>query len=321
MFSTQTEDERVYALKPMNCPGSVSMFAHGLKSYRDLPLRMAEFGKVHRYEPSGALHGLMRVRHFTQDDAHIYCTDQQMEQECINVVELILDIYRDFGFENVVIKLSTRPEKRIGSDEIWDKLEGALTGALSAMGLDYVLYPGEGAFYGPKLEFVLRDAIGRDWQCGTLQVDFVLPERLDANYIASDGSKKRPVMLHRAILGSMERWIGILIEQYAGRFPIWLAPVQAVITTITGDNDDYAYKVLEECKKVGLRAAVDVRNEKINYKIREHSNAKIPVILVVGTKEQENETVAVRRLGGKSQEILALDDAVNTLLKEATPPS
>ena len=263
----------------------------------------------------------MRVRAFTQDDAHIFCSEDQITSESIIFCDLLRKIYKDFGFEDVRVKFSDRPGVRAGDDETWDRAEEALKSACEAAGLETTLNPGEGAFYGPKLEFVLRDAIGRDWQCGTLQVDFVLPERLDANYIASDGSKKRPVMLHRAILGSMERWIGILIEQYAGRFPMWLAPVQLVITTITSDNDDYAYKVLEECKKVGLRAAVDTRNEKINYKIREHSNAKIPVILVVGTKEHENETVAMRRLGGKSQEILALDDAVNTLLKESTPPS
>ena len=321
MFTADSEDDRTLALKPMNCPGHVQIYKQGLKSYRDLPIRMAEFGSCHRNEPSGALHGIMRVRAFTQDDAHIFCSENQITSESIIFCDLLRKIYKDFGFEDVRVKFSDRPGVRAGDDETWDRAEEALKNACEAAGLETTLNPGEGAFYGPKLEFVLRDAIGRDWQCGTLQVDFVLPERLDANYIASDGSKKRPVMLHRAILGSMERWIGILIEQYAGRFPIWLAPVQAVITTITGDNDDYAYKVLEECKKVGLRAAVDVRNEKINYKIREHSNAKIPVILVVGTKEQENETVAVRRLGGKSQEILALDDAVNTLLKESTPPS
>jgi len=320
MFTADSEDDRTLALKPMNCPGHVQIYKQGLKSYRDLPIRMAEFGSCHRNEPSGALHGIMRVRAFTQDDAHIFCSEDQITSESITFCDLLRKIYKDFGFEDVRVKFSDRPAVRAGDDETWNRAEEALKSACEAAGLETTLNPGEGAFYGPKLEFVLRDAIGRDWQCGTLQVDFVLPERLDANYIASDGSKKRPVMLHRAILGSMERWIGILIEQYAGRFPIWLAPVQAVITTITSDNDDYACKVLEECKKVGLRAAIDTRNEKINYKIREHSNAKIPVILVVGTKEQENETVAMRRLGGKSQEILALDDAVNTLLKESTPP-
>ena len=321
MFTADSEDDRTLALKPMNCPGHVQIYKQGLKSYRDLPIRMAEFGSCHRNEPSGALHGIMRVRAFTQDDAHIFCSEDQITTESIIFCDLLRRIYKDFGFEDVRVKFSDRPDIRAGDDATWDRAEAALKAACEAAGLETTLNPGEGAFYGPKLEFVLRDAIGRDWQCGTLQVDFVLPERLDANYIASDGSKKRPVMLHRAILGSMERWIGILIEQYAGRFPIWLAPVQLVVTTITSDNDDYAYRVLEQFKKVGLRAAVDTRNEKINYKIREHSNAKIPVILVVGAKEQENETVAMRRLGGKSQEILALGDAVNTLLKESAPPS
>ena len=321
MFTADSEDDRTLALKPMNCPGHVQIYKQGLKSYRDLPIRMAEFGSCHRNEPSGALHGIMRVRAFTQDDAHIFCSEDQITSESIIFCDLLRKIYKDFGFEDVRVKFSDRPDVRAGDDATWDRAEEALKNACEAAGLETALNPGEGAFYGPKLEFVLRDAIGRDWQCGTLQVDFVLPERLDATYIASDGSKKRPVMLHRAILGSMERWIGILIEQYAGRFPIWLAPVQLVVTTITSDNDEYAYRVLEQCKTVGLRAAVDTRNEKINYKIREHSNAKIPIILVVGAKEQENETVAMRRLGGKSQEILALDDAVNTLLKESAPPS
>ena len=321
MFTADSEDDRTLALKPMNCPGHVQIYKQGLKSYRDLPIRMAEFGSCHRNEPSGALHGIMRVRAFTQDDAHIFCSEDQITTESIIFCDLLRRIYKDFGFEDVRVKFSDRPDVRAGDDATWDRAEAALKAACEAAALETTLNPGEGAFYGPKLEFVLRDAIGRDWQCGTLQVDFVLPERLDANYIASDGSKKRPVMLHRAILGSMERWIGILIEQYAGRFPIWLAPVQLVVTTITSDNDDYAYRVLEQFKKVGLRAAVDTRNEKINYKIREHSNAKIPLILVVGAKEQENETVAMRRLGGKSQEILALGEAVNTLLKESAPPS
>ncbi len=300
MFSTQTEDERIFALKPMNCPGSVSMFAQGLKSYRDLPLRMAEFGKVHRYEPSGALHGLLRVRHFTQDDAHIYCTEEQMEQECIEVVALILDIYKDFGFEDVKIKLSTRPENRIGSDEVWDKLEGALSSALNAMELDYVLFPGEGAFYGPKLEFVLRDAIGRDWQCGTLQVDMNLPERFDINYVDENGNRdKRPVMLHRAVLGSFERFIGILIEQYAGALPTWLAPYQAAILNITEKQSEYCLKVEETMRSKGFRVISDLRNEKIGFKIREHTLQKIPYLLVVGDKEVESEAVSVRKRGGE----------------------
>ena len=300
MFSTQTEDERIFALKPMNCPGSVSMYAQGLKSYRDLPIRMAEFGKVHRYEPSGALHGLMRVRHFTQDDAHIYCTEDQMAQECIEVVAFVLDIYKDFGFENVKIKLSTRPDNRIGTDEIWDKLEGALSNALDVMGLDYELFPGEGAFYGPKLEFVLRDAIGRDWQCGTLQVDMNLPERFDISYVDENGDRgARPVMLHRAILGSFERFIGILIEQYAGAMPTWLAPVQVVILNISQNQSTYCEKIEETLKNKGFRVAVDLRNEKIGFKIREHTLQKIPYLLVVGDKEVQAETVSVRKRGGE----------------------
>ena len=300
MFSTQTEDERIFALKPMNCPGSVSMYAQGLKSYRDLPLRMAEFGKVHRYEPSGALHGLMRVRHFTQDDAHIYCTEDQMAQECIEVVAFVLDIYKDFGFENVKIKLSTRPDNRIGTDEIWDKLEGALSNALDVMGLDCELFPGEGAFYGPKLEFVLRDAIGRDWQCGTLQVDMNLPERFDISYVDENGDRgARPVMLHRAILGSFERFIGILIEQYAGAMPTWLAPVQVVILNISQNQSTYCKKIEETLKNKGFRVAVDLRNEKIGFKIREHTLQKVPYLLVVGDKEVQAETVSVRKRGGE----------------------
>ena len=316
MFSTQTEDERVFALKPMNCPGSVSMFAQGLKSYRDLPLRMAEFGKVHRYEPSGALHGLMRVRHFTQDDAHVYCTEEQMEQECIDVVALVLDIYRDFGFDEIVIKLSTRPEKRIGSDEIWDKLEGALINALGTMGLDYVLYPGEGAFYGPKLEFVLRDAIGRDWQCGTLQVDMNLPERFDISYVdESGGRNKRPVMLHRALFGSLERFIGILIEHYEGKFPVWLSPVQAVILTITDKQDSYVSGVEKRLKANGLRVISDLRNEKVGFKIREHTLQAVPYLLVVGDREVENGEVAVRTQSGEDLGTMPVDRFA-TLMQE-----
>ncbi|MEM7218768.1 MAG: threonine--tRNA ligase [Pseudomonadota bacterium] len=308
MFSTQTEDDRVFALKPMNCPGSVSMFAQGLKSYRDLPLRMAEFGKVHRYEPSGALHGLMRVRHFTQDDAHIYCTESQMEQECIDVVALILDIYKDFGFEDVVIKLSTRPEKRIGSDEIWDKLEGALSNALEVMGLDFVLYPGEGAFYGPKLEFVLRDAIGRDWQCGTLQVDMNLPERFDISYVDESGARdQRPVMLHRALFGSLERFIGILIEHHEGKFPVWLSPVQAAILTITHNQDSYVAEVERRLDGSGLRVITDTRNEKVGFKIREHTLQNVPYLLVVGDREVENGEVAVRTQSGEDLGTMSID--------------
>ena len=311
MFSTQTEDERVFALKPMNCPGSVSMFAQGLKSYRDLPLRMAEFGKVHRYEPSGALHGLMRVRHFTQDDAHIYCTEEQMEQECIDVVALVLDIYKDFGFEDVVIKLSTRPEKRIGSDEIWDKLEGALSNALERMDLDYVLYPGEGAFYGPKLEFVLRDAIGRDWQCGTLQVDMNLPERFDISYVDESGGRdKRPVMLHRALFGSLERFTGILIEHYEGKFPFWLAPVQAVVLNITDKQADYAKDLEQRLKSRGIRVVTDLRNEKVGFKIREHTLQAVPYLLVIGDREMANDEIAVRTQSGEDLGTMSVDDFV-----------
>jgi threonyl-tRNA synthetase len=309
MFSTQTEDERIFALKPMNCPGSVSMFAQGLKSYRDLPLRMAEFGKVHRYEPSGALHGLMRVRHFTQDDAHIYCTETQMEQECIDVVALVLDIYKDFGFDDVVIKLSTRPENRIGSDQVWDKLEGALSNALDVMGLDYVLFPGEGAFYGPKLEFVLRDAIGRDWQCGTLQVDMNLPERFDITYVDEDGNRdKRPVMLHRALFGSLERFIGILIEHFEGNFPVWLAPQQAVVVNITDKQRDYAEDIVSTLKAGGFRVATDLRNEKVGFKIREAELSKMPFVLVVGEKERKAGTVAVRGRHGADLGVMSIAD-------------
>ncbi len=313
-------NRRMLALKPMNCPGHVQIFRQGIKSYRDLPLRMAEFGSCHRYEPSGALHGLMRVRAFTQDDAHIFCTEDQITSETEAFCELLLSIYRDFGFTDVVVKFSDRPDVRAGEDAIWDKAEAALLEATRAAGLDYTVNPGEGAFYGPKLEFVLKDTIGRDWQCGTLQVDFVLPERLDASYVGEDGVKHRPVMLHRAILGSFERFIGVLIEQYAGRFPLWLAPVQAVVTTITNDADGYAAEVHRALVEAGIRAELDTRPEKINYKVREHSHAKVPVMLVVGAREAEAGTVAIRRLGGKDQEILALDDALPTLKAESRPP-
>jgi threonyl-tRNA synthetase len=320
MFTTQTEDERVFALKPMNCPGGVSLFAHGLKSYRDLPLRMAEFGKVHRYEPSGALHGLMRVRHFTQDDAHIFCTPDQLNDENRAVVALVLDIYREFGFEDVRIKLSTRPENRMGSDEIWDRLEGSLIDTLDAMGHAYTINEGEGAFYGPKLEFVLRDAIGRDWQCGTLQVDMNLPQAFDIGYIGEDGERHRPVMLHRALFGSLERFIGILIEHYAGKLPTWLAPVQAVVATIVSDADGYAHEVEAQLKAAGIRVETDTRNEKINYKVREHSLAKVPHLLVVGKREAEEGTVAVRTLGAEHQKVMPLAEAIAMLKAEATPP-
>ncbi|RMF09742.1 MAG: threonine--tRNA ligase, partial [Alphaproteobacteria bacterium] len=284
MFTTKTPDERVYCCKPMNCPGHVQIFKHGLKSYRELPIKIAEFGKVHRYEPSGALHGLLRVRHFTQDDAHIFCTHEQITEECVKVNDLILSIYRDFGFDDVTIKFSDRPEKRVGSDAIWDESEAALKTAVEAAGMEYELNPGEGAFYGPKLEYVLRDAIGRDWQCGTLQVDLNLPERLGAFYIGADGEKHVPVMLHRAMFGSLERFTGILIEQHAGHFPLWLAPLQVVVATIVSDADSYAREVLEALSAAGLRGEVDLRNEKINYKVREHSLAKVPVILALGMR-------------------------------------
>ncbi len=324
MFTVRDEDEgheRVLAIKPMNCPGHVQIFRQHLHSYRDLPLRMAEFGSCHRNEPSGALHGIMRVRAFTQDDAHIFCTEEQITAESIAFCNLLLSVYRDFGFNEVTVKFSDRPAVRAGSDAVWDRAEAALKQAVEAAGLPYTLNPGEGAFYGPKLEFVLRDAIGRDWQCGTLQVDFVLPERLDASYIGEDGQRHRPVMLHRAILGSMERFIAILIEQHAGRFPLWLAPVQVQVLTITSDADAYAEEVRQACAAAGLRAEADLRNEKITYKVREHSLAKIPVLLVVGKREAEQGTVAIRRLGGKEQEILALGEAIARLKEEAAVPS
>jgi threonyl-tRNA synthetase len=307
MFTTETEDGRVFALKPMNCPGSLSVFAQGIKSYRDLPMRMAEFGKVHRYEPSGSLHGLLRVRHFTQDDAHIFCTPAQMQQECETVVALVLDIYRDFGFDDVAIKLSTRPANRIGCDEVWDQLENALSSALGKMGLAYTVNPGEGAFYGPKLEFVLRDAIGRDWQCGTLQVDLNLPERFDINYINEGGERVRPVMLHRALFGSLERFIGILIEHYAGAFPVWLAPVQVAVLNITDAQAGYARDVASTLQKAGFRPITDLRNEKVGYKIREHTLARIPYLVVVGDREQAEQTLSVRALNGEALGAMTLD--------------
>jgi len=299
MFTTTTEDERVFALKPMNCPGGMLMFSQGLKSYRDLPLRMAEFGKVHRYEPSGALHGLMRVRHFTQDDAHIFCTEEQMAQECKDVTALVLDIYKEFGFDNIHIKLSTRPENRIGSDESWDVLEHALGDALDSMALPYTLFPGEGAFYGPKLEFVLRDAIGRDWQCGTLQVDMSLPERFDLTYVSEDNTRKRPVMLHRALFGSLERFTGILIEHYEGKFPLWLAPTQVVVMNITDKQADFVQTAAKQLLHAGIRAVADLRNEKIGFKIREHTMQRVPYLLVVGDREVETQSVSVRTRSGK----------------------
>lgn len=314
-------DQRVFALKPMNCPCHVQIFNQGLKSYRDLPLRMAEFGSCHRFEPGGALHGIMRVRNFTQDDAHIFCTEDQIISESQSFCELLRGIYKDMGFTDVRVKFSDRPEKRAGSDATWDKAEDALKQACVAAGLDYTINPGEGAFYGPKLEFVLRDTIGRDWQCGTLQVDFVLPERLDADYVGADGQRHRPVMLHRAILGSFERFIGILLEHYAGRLPLWMAPIQAVVAPIVSDCDAYAQSVADQLDAAGLRVDTDLRNEKINYKIRELSLAKVPVILVVGKKEAEQGTVTLRRLGSDAQETIALADAIARLAAEARMPS
>lgn len=319
MFVMESE-EKILGLKPMNCPGHVQIFRQGIKSYRDLPLRMAEFGSCHRNEPSGALHGLMRVRAFTQDDAHIFCTEAQITSETLAFCDLLRTVYADFGFTDVVVKFSDRPAKRAGSNEIWDKAEGALRDATAEAGITTILNPGEGAFYGPKLEFVLRDAIGRDWQLGTLQVDFVLPERLDAAYVGEDGEKHRPVMLHRAILGSFERFTGILIEHWAGRLPLWLAPVQAVVATITNDADAYAERVLTALRHAGLRAEADVRNEKIGYKVREHSLAKVPVMLVVGGRESREGTVAIRRLGSQAQETVALEEAVVKLETEGASP-
>ncbi len=319
MFTLEFENKAL-AIKPMNCPGHVQIFNTRLHSYRDLPLRMAEFGSCHRREPSGALHGLMRVRAFTQDDAHIFCTPEQITAETAAFCDLLMRIYRDFGFEEVHIKFADRPPVRAGEDAVWDQAENALWEAVRGTGLEVTLNPGEGAFYGPKLEFVLEDAIGRHWQCGTLQVDFVLPERLDASYIGPDGAKHRPVMLHRAILGSMERFIGILIEQYAGRLPLWLAPVQVVVATITNEADPYAREVGERLRRAGLRVEVDTGSDKISYKVRLHSHAKVPVILAIGGRERKERTVALRRLGGRAQEILSLEEAVSRLRREARPP-
>jgi threonyl-tRNA synthetase len=322
MFTVADEDgDRVLAVKPMSCPCHVLIFRQTLHSYRELPLRMAEFGACHRNEPSGALHGIMRVRAFTQDDAHIFCTEDQITSESIAFCDLLRSVYRDFGFSDVTVKFSDRPPNRAGADDVWDRAEAALLDACKAAGLDYTLNPGEGAFYGPKLEFVLRDALGRDWQCGTLQVDFVLPERLDANYIGEDGQRHRPVMLHRAILGSLERFIAILIEHHAGRFPLWLAPVQVKVLTITQDADAYAGEVMAALGAAGIRAEADLTNEKINYKIREHSLAKIPILMVLGRREAETRSVALRRLGGREQEILALDAAIGRVKDGAAPPA
>jgi threonyl-tRNA synthetase len=320
MFTAEAEDDRTLALKPMNCPCHVQIFRQGIKSYRDLPLRMAEFGSCHRNEPSGALHGIMRVRAFTQDDAHIFCTEDQITAESVRFCELLQSIYADFGFEDVRVKFSDRPEVRAGEDAVWDRAESALTDACEAAELETTLNPGEGAFYGPKLEFVLRDAIGRDWQCGTLQVDFVLPDRLDAEYVAEDGARHRPVMLHRAILGSLERWIGIIIEQYSGRMPPWLAPVQVVVASITDGANDYAQQVVDAARDKGMRAESDLRNEKISYKVREHSVMKVPYILAVGGREAEAGTVALRRLGSNEQQVIDRDEALAMLRGESLPP-
>jgi threonyl-tRNA synthetase len=326
MFTTTLPDERVFCCKPMNCPGHVQIFKHGLKSYRDLPLKIAEFGKVHRYEPSGALHGMLRVRHFTQDDAHIFITEDQIMEECLKINDLMLSIYKDFGFEDIFIKLSTRPEKRVGADELWDKAEKALGDVLDEVKrrsngrIKTALQPGEGAFYGPKLEYVLKDAIGREWQCGTTQVDFNLAGRLGAFYIDEHSQKKTPVMIHRAMFGSLERFTGILIENYAGHFPLWLAPLQIVVAPIVSDANDYALEVVEQAKAAGLRVESDLRNEKINLKVREHSLAKVPVILVVGKREAEERKVSIRRLGSQEQSVLGLDEALASLAAEATPP-
>ena len=320
MFTAEAEDDRTLALKPMNCPCHVQIFRQGIKSYRDLPLRMAEFGSCHRNEPSGALHGIMRVRAFTQDDAHIFCTEDQITAESVIFCELLQSIYADFGFEDIRVKFSDRPEVRAGEDDVWDRAESALTDACDAAELETVLNPGEGAFYGPKLEFVLRDAIGRDWQCGTLQVDFVLPDRLDAEYVAEDGNRHRPVMLHRAILGSLERWIGIIIEQYSGRMPPWLAPTQVVVASITDSANDYAKQVTEAFRAAGMRASSDLRNEKISYKVREHSVMKVPYILAVGGREEEAGTVALRRLGSNEQQVIPMQEALAMLRGESLPP-
>ncbi|MBZ0149866.1 MAG: threonine--tRNA ligase [Pseudorhodoplanes sp.] len=322
MFLTQKreDDERVYAIKPMNCPGHVQIFKNGLKSYRDLPLKIAEFGKVHRFEPSGALHGLMRVRAFTQDDAHVFVTEEQVTAECVKMNDLILSIYEDFGFEDVRIKYSDRPEKRVGADDVWDRAEASLLRALEACGKPWTLNKGEGAFYGPKLEYVLRDAIGRDWQCGTIQVDLNLPGRLGAFYIDEHSNKVTPVMLHRALFGSLERFTGIVIEHYAGHMPLWLSPLQAVVATITSDADDYGRDVTEAARRAGLRVESDFRNEKINYKVREHSLAKVPALLVVGKKEAAERTVSIRRLGSEGQTVVSVDEALKMLTAEAVPP-
>jgi threonyl-tRNA synthetase len=314
MFTSETPDEKTFAVKPMNCPGCVQVFNQGLKSYRDLPLKLSEFGKVHRYEPSGALHGLLRVRAFTQDDAHIFCTEDQITEESLTVTNLILEIYKALGFENVILKYSDRPEKRVGDDSVWDKSEAALLSAIKQSNLEYTINKGEGAFYGPKIEFVLRDAIGRDWQCGTLQVDLNLPKRLGATYVAKDGTKKVPVMLHRALFGSLERFIGILIENYEGKLPFWLSPTQAVVCPIAEENNEYVKKLFQDLFKEGIKCEMDLRNEKINYKVREHSLAKVPYIIVCGKKEVAENTVTVRKLGSDKQEIMQREELLKNML-------
>ena len=320
MFTTITEDKKEYAIKPMNCPGGIQVFRQGLRSYRELPYKIAEFGKVHRYEPSGALHGLMRVRAFTQDDAHIFCTEQQIEEECIKLCNLITNIYKDFGFDQIVIKYSDRPEKRVGSDTVWDKSEEALLNTVKSLNVPYEINSGEGAFYGPKLEFVLRDAIGRDWQCGTVQIDLNLPERLDCNFINSEGNKERPVMIHRALFGSLERFIGILIEHYSGNLPLWLCPVKAVIATVTEKCNDYAKNVFDLLNNNNIKTEIDLRNEKIAYKVREHSHSKIPIIIIIGEKEKSQNTVAVRQLGSKNVETFLLEDFIKITKNQIKQP-
>ena len=316
MFISETPDKKTFAIKPMNCPGCLQIFNQGLKSYRDLPLKLSEFGKVHRYEPSGSLHGLLRVRAFTQDDAHIFCTEDQITDECLSVTNLILEIYKDLGFKNVLLQFSDRPQKKVGDDKTWDKSESALLKAIKQSKLKYEINKGEGAFYGPKIDFVLRDSIGRDWQCGTLQVDLNLPSRLGASYVSSDGSKKVPVMLHRALFGSLERFIGILIEHYAGKLPLWLAPLQAVVLPITSEFNNYAKKIFEQCTKAGINTEVDLKNHKINYKIREYSLSKVPLLLICGKKEVKGKSVTIRKLGSKKQETLTLDRAIKKIAKK-----
>jgi len=317
MFTSETPDEKTFAIKPMNCPGCIQVFNQGLKSYRDLPLKLSEFGKVHRYEPSGALHGLLRVRAFTQDDAHIFCTEDQITEECLSVTNLILEIYKDLGFKNVLLQFSDRPKKRVGDDKIWDKAESALLGAIKQSKLQYEINKGEGAFYGPKIDFVLRDAIGRDWQCGTLQVDLNLPSRLGATYVSNDGSKKVPVMLHRALFGSLERFIGILIEHYAGKLPLWLSPLQAIVLPISPKFDNYAKKIFKEFEKAGINTEMDLKNQKIGFKIREHSLSKVPLLIICGEKEMKKKSVTIRRFGSEKQDTMKLDKAIKQIYKES----